>query len=39
MEDQLRASGHTVDEANSDELESLWQRAKEQERPTWSKRA
>ena len=31
MEEQLRASGRTPQRATTDELESLWQRAKEQE--------
>jgi MazG family protein len=39
MEDQLRASGRTLDGAQSEELESLWQRAKEQERSSLSKPA
>src|SRR5450631_1674173 len=32
MEEQLRASGRTPQQATMDELESLWQRAKQQER-------
>ena len=39
MEDQLRAAGRRLDEANGEELESLWQRAKDAERPALSKRA
>jgi len=31
MEEQLRASGRTPEQANTDELESLWQQAKKQE--------
>jgi MazG family protein len=31
MEDQLRASGRTPDQASMDELEALWQQAKQQE--------
>jgi ATP diphosphatase len=31
MEDQLRTSGRTPDQASMEELESLWQRAKQQE--------
>jgi len=33
MEDQLRAAGRRLEEADSEELESLWRRAKQQERP------
>jgi len=32
MEDQLRTSGRIADQASMDELEALWQRAKQQER-------
>ncbi|MGE5082940.1 MAG: nucleoside triphosphate pyrophosphohydrolase, partial [Acidobacteriota bacterium] len=32
MEDRLRESGRVADEASMDELESLWQRAKAQEK-------
>jgi uncharacterized protein YabN with tetrapyrrole methylase and pyrophosphatase domain len=32
MEEQLRASGRTFEQAKMDELESLWQRAKQEER-------
>jgi MazG family protein len=32
MEDQLRASGRTPQQASMDELESLWQQAKQQEK-------
>ena len=32
MEEQLRASGRTAQQATMDELESLWQKAKQQER-------
>jgi len=32
MEDQLRSSGRTPDQASMDELESLWQQSKQQER-------
>jgi MazG family protein len=31
MEDQLRGSGRTPDQASADELEALWQQAKQQE--------
>ncbi len=33
MEEQLRASGRTPQQATMEELESLWQHAKQQERP------
>jgi uncharacterized protein YabN with tetrapyrrole methylase and pyrophosphatase domain len=32
MEDQLRASGSSPEQASMEELESLWQQAKQQER-------
>jgi hypothetical protein len=32
MEEQLRASGRTPQQASMDELESLWQGAKQQEK-------
>jgi hypothetical protein len=32
MEDRLREVGRSVEQASMDELESLWQRAKAQER-------
>jgi hypothetical protein len=34
MEERLRASGRTPQQASMDELESLWQEAKQQEKPT-----
>lgn len=37
METQLAVSGRTAQQATIDELESLWQRAKEQEAPTSAK--
>jgi uncharacterized protein YabN with tetrapyrrole methylase and pyrophosphatase domain len=33
MEERLRASGRTPQQASMDELETLWQQAKRQERP------
>jgi MazG family protein len=39
MEEQLRASGRTPQEATMEELESLWQRAKEQEESAPAQRA
>lgn len=39
MEEQLRASGRTPQQATIDELESLWQRAKEKEQTPATKRS
>jgi uncharacterized protein YabN with tetrapyrrole methylase and pyrophosphatase domain len=33
MEERLRASGRTPQQTSMDELETLWQEAKQQERP------
>jgi MazG family protein len=38
MEERLRASGRAPEQASADELESLWQQAKQQESPAKQKR-
>ena len=39
MEDRLHENGRTADQASTEELESLWQRAKSQEKPSAEKTA